>query len=386
MYRRLLEGPLKKASKKYPLVSLVGPRQSGKTTLAKSVFTEKPYVSLENPQTLTFATEDPQGFLGQYPDGAILDEVQRAPSLFSYLQTIVDEKQREGLFVLTGSQNFTLMEKVTQSLAGRVSINRLMPFSLPELQKGLNDLPSLNTLLFTGGYPRIYDKGLSPGDWLGNYVETYLERDVRSLKNVGDLSSFRKFLRMCAARSGHLLNLSSLGNDCGVTHNTAKAWLSVLEAGFLVFLLQPHFKNFNKRLIKSPKLFFYDTGLLCYLLGISKAEELATHSLRGAIFETFVIGELMKSHTNAGLTPHLYFWQDKSGKEIDCLIEKGERLIAVEIKAGQTITEDYFRNLEYWTRLSKSDPADTYVVYAGKENQKRKTGRVLGWRNLDQLP
>lgn len=386
MFPRILEKPLKKAAGKYSVVALMGPRQSGKTTLAKKVFPNKTYVSLENPATRAFAMEDPQGFLAQYPQGAVFDEAQRVGSLFSYLQTIVDEKGRPGMFVLTGSQNFGLMENVTQSLAGRVAIHKLLPFSLEELRKASLPISPLDRLMFTGGYPRIYDRDLEPTDWLGNYVETYLERDVRSLKNVGDLADFQKFLRMCAARSGQLVNLSSLGNDCGISHNTAKAWLSVLEASFLVILLRPHFKNFNKRLIKSPKLYFLDTGLLCYLLGITRSEELATHSMRGAIFETFVVSELVKSRFHRSVPFNLFFWRDKGGDEIDVLIEKGEQLIPVEIKSGQTVTEDYFKSLEFWSRLTKTKAKPGYVIYAGEESQARKKGQVLSWKDLDRLP
>ena len=385
MIYRELEKILRKAAQKYPVISIMGPRQSGKTTLAKAVFASKKYVSLENPQTRSFAEQDPQGFLNQYPQGAIIDEVQRVPSLFSYIQTLVDERKEEGLYILTGSQNFGLMENVTQSLAGRVSINRLLPFSLRELQEGNVVQNNLNVLLFTGGYPRIYDKALEPTDWLGNYIETYLERDVRSLKNVGDLSSFHTFLRMCAARSGQLLNLSSLASDCGITHNTAKAWLSVLEASFLVFLLRPHYKNFNKRLKKSPKLYFLDTGLLCALVGITKSEELATHSMRGAIFETWVISEVVKMHYHKGKPLNIYFWQDKLGREIDCIMEVGEKMMPIEVKSGQTVVEDYWKNLTYWKQLAGQSTLSGTVVYAGDEGQIRKTGTLLPWHHLYKM-
>lgn len=347
-------------------------------------FPNKEYISLEKPQTRSFALEDPEGFLEQFPKGAILDEIQRAPSLFSYLQILVDEKGKGGMFVFTGSQNFLVMEKISQSLAGRISLHKLLPFSLRELPKGKLSSSSLNDLLFSGGYPRIYDKSLSPTDWLGNYTETYLERDVRNLKDVGDLSAFQNFLHLCAGRAGQLLNLTSLGNDCGVTHNTAKAWLSVLEASFLIFLLRPHHKNFSKRIKKSPKLYFFDTGLLCFLLGITKPQELTTHSMRGAIFESFVISELMKRRFNQGIHSPLFFWQDKRGREIDCLVEKGEKLIPIEIKSGQTIASDYFQNLVFWRQLA--GPSSSFVVYGGSEEQRRKEGHVLPWRNFDRIP
>ncbi|OGQ07523.1 MAG: AAA family ATPase [Deltaproteobacteria bacterium RIFCSPLOWO2_12_FULL_40_28] len=385
MIPRELQHQILRASKKYPLVGILGPRQSGKTTLAQMAFPKKTYISFENPQIRSFATHDPQGFFKQYAKGAILDEIQRVPSLFSYLQTIVDERKSKGMFILTGSQNFVLMENVTQSLAGRISLHKLLPLSLTELKKGVGKIPQLNDLLFSGGYPRIYDQSLQPTDWLQNYVETYLERDVRSLKNVGNLSSFQKFIRMCAARSGQLLNLSELGNDCGITHNTAKAWLSVLEASFLVFQLAPHYRNFNKRLKKSPKLYFYDTGLLCYLLGITKPQELVIHSQRGAIFETFVLSELIKQRLNHGIPLNFYFWQEQRKREIDCLIERGEKLTPVEIKSGQTIADDYFDHLRYWQKMAGRFASKAYLVYAGDVRQKRVDVEVIPWTALDEI-
>lgn len=386
MLQRLLKDRLRAAVKKYPVAAVVGPRQSGKTTLVRRTFPRKAYVSLENPDTRAFALEDPRRFLGRYPRGVILDEAQRAPDLFSYIQTIADESGREGLFILTGSQHFGFMEKVTQSLAGRVSILKLLPFSVEELRHGRKLPPALDDVLFTGGYPRIYHKRLDPTDWLQGYVETYLDRDVRQIKNVGDLSIFHRFLRMTAHRCGRLLNLSSLAIDCGITHNTAKAWLSILEASFLIFLLPSHHRNFNKRLKKSPKLYFYDTGLLCFLLGITGSEELAVHAMRGAVFESFVLSELMKHRWNRGLHYDLYFWQDKLGREVDCIIEKGQRVTPVEIKSGQTIGADFFQNLNYWRNLARCGPENAFLVYAGRQSQNRRDGHVLGWKDLHKLP
>ncbi len=386
MIPRRIERRLKEAARKYPVVAIVGPRQSGKTTLAKSVFPRLPYATLENPDARAFALEDPKRFLSQFKGGAILDEVQRAPDLLSYIQTIVDEQRKSGLFILTGSQHFGLVEKITQSLAGRVSIQKLLPFSIEELSDAKRLAPTLNEVIFTGGYPRIFDKRLSPTDWLGNYVETYLERDVRHIKNLGDLSTFHRFLRMIAYRCGQLVNFSSIASDCGITHNTAKAWLSILEASYLVHLMPPHYRNFDKRLKKSSKLYFYDSGLACFLLGITRPEELLAHSMRGALFESFVISELIKRRFNEGLLFELYFWQDKLGKEIDCLIEKGSRLIPVEIKSGITVAGDYFDNIAYWERLAKISPGRSYLIYAGEGIQERKNGKVLGWRDLGRLP
>ncbi|HVN67167.1 MAG TPA: ATP-binding protein [Candidatus Sulfotelmatobacter sp.] len=385
MIKRELEAKLKKAARQYPVVGIIGPRQSGKTTLSKAVFGSYPYVSLEKPSELEFAIGDPEGFLAQFPKNVIIDEVQRAPKLFSYIQIIVDQAQKPGMFVLTGSQNFELLAKISQSLAGRAALQTLLPFSFGELERG-GLLPArLPDLLFRGGYPRIYDKKLNATDWLSNYVTAYLERDVRSIKNVGDLSTFQRFLKMCAFRSGKILNLSSLANDCGITHNTAKAWLSILEASYIIFLLSPYYNNFNKRLIKAPKLYFCDTGLLCYLLGLRRAEDVKHHPEIGSIFETFVVGEIAKMFAGQGRAPALYFWRDKMGREIDCLIETGRKAIPLEIKAGQTISNDFFTNLNYWNSLSKSKPAEALVVYGGDASQKRSNGRVLSWRDLSEV-
>ena len=387
MIPRKITNKLLDLSTKYPVVAITGPRQSGKTTLVKHTFSDKKYLSLEDPDTREYAITDPRGFLSTCPDGAILDEVQRAPDLFSYIQTIVDDRNKEGLFILTGSFNFGLMEGITQSLAGRTGLLTLLPFSYHELA-GVDIAPSLlEKLLYRGGYPRIYDKDLPPSEWYANYITTYLERDVRALKKIGDLDQFQKFIKMCAARCGQLLNLSSLGNDCGITHNTAKEWLSVLRASYIVFLLQPHFKNFNKRLVKTPKLYFYDTGLLCYLLGITNYSEINTHALRGPIFESWVISELIKGRFNRGLKENLYFWRDNTGNEVDCIIEQGNNLLALEIKSGQTISKDFFKGLLYWSKISGIKTADTYLVYGGDQSQERKDGIVKGWNSFaETLP
>jgi len=366
----------------YPVVALTGPRQSGKTTLVRNVFPNRAYVNLEDPDTREFAVSDPRRFLESHPEGAILDEVQRVPGLFSYIQTRVDASGREGLYILTGSFNFSLMEGISQSLAGRVAILNLLPFSYEELDQAGQVSQPLETLLFTGGYPRIYDKQLSPLEWYANYVMTYLDRDVRTLKNISDLSTFQLFLKMCAARSGQLLNLSSLGDDCGITHNTAKSWLSVLEASFIIFLLRPHFKNFNKRLVKSPKLYFYDSGLLCYFLGITSPEMLETHTFRGPVFESWIISELMKKGLNRGLRENLYFWRDNTGHEIDVIVEKGEKLIPIEIKSGRTVSSDYFKGLTYWSMLSQTPEGKGFLVYGGETSQQRREAHLMGWRSF----
>lgn len=380
--RNATQAVLEKA-KHYPVVVITGPRQAGKSTLAKLLFPQKPYVSLEDLDQRRFALEDPRGFLSQFPQGAILDEAQRCPDLFSYIQTIVDARQEMGLFIMTGSEQFTLTASITQSLAGRVGFIQLLPFTLSELTKGNVQPERIETMLFAGCYPPIYDRKIPPQNWYSDYVMTYVERDVRQLSNVQDLRVFHRFLQMCAARTGQLLNLSSLAIDCGITHNTAKAWISVLEASYIIFLLSPHYRNFNKRLVKSPKLYFYDTGLASLLAGIQHAEQLVTHSIRGALFETFVVSELMKNRFNQGLLPNLYFWRDSQGHEVDILIENGEQLIPVEVKSGQTITPDYFAGLKYWQKL---DNQAAWLIYAGKENQARQNIQVLGWPNIDELP
>lgn len=372
-------------AKYYPVLAITGPRQSGKSTLAKMLFPAKPYVSLEDLDQRAFATNDPRRFLAQFPEGVILDEVQHCPDLFSYIQTIVDlAPEKRGQFVLTGSQQFGMLSKISQSLAGRVGTIQLLGFTLHELQKAHMVPETLESLLFTGLYPPIYDRKIPPSSWYSDYVMTYIERDVRLLINVQDLRVFHRFLQMCAARTGQLLNLSSLANDCGITHNTAKAWLSVLEASYILFLLSPHHQNFNKRLVKTPKLYFYDTGLVCMLLGIQKNEQLSTHAMRGALFETWVMSELMKKRYNAGLLSNLYFWRDSQGHEVDVLIDQGDKLVPIEIKSGQTIASDYFKDLQYWRGLSNTK-SPGWLIYAGKVSQSRSDFEVLSYLDIQRL-
>jgi len=384
MLKRNAAHVLHEKAKHYPIVAITGPRQAGKSTLAKLLFPEKPYFSLEDLDQRRFAIEDPRGFLAQFPDGAILDEIQHCPNLFSYLQTLVDSQPKNILFVLTGSQQFGLTAKITQSLAGRVGFVQLLPFTLSELMKGDYIPLSVEKMLFKGFYPPIYDRKIPPQSWYSDYVMTYVERDVRQLTNVQDLRIFHRFLQMCAARTGQLLNLSSLASDCGITHNTAKAWLSVLEASYILFLLPPHYRNYNKRLVKSPKLYFYDTGLACLLAGIQHAEQLTMHSMRGALFETWVVSELIKNRFNQGLLSNLYFWRDSQGHEIDILLEEGEQLIPVEVKAGQTIADDYFAGIHYWQTHSEQKQR-AWLVYGGKQSQKRGKIEVIGWQDIDQI-
>lgn len=382
---RTVTETITKVIKGFPIVAVTGPRQSGKTTLVKEIFQDRPYVSLEDPDQLDFSTRDPRRFLDLFPDGAIIDEAQRSPDLFSYLQTRVDADGRMGLFILTGSQKFGFMEKITQSLAGRVATIPLLPFSLGELQ-GVNRAPvRLEELLWTGLYPPIWDRNIAPPLWHGNYVQTYLERDVHQLINVRDRSAFHRFLRMCAARTGQTLNLSALGSDCGITHNTAKAWLSVLEASYIVHLLPPHHRNFRKRLTKAPKLYFYDTGLAAYLIGIQNKEQLLIHPQRGALFETWVVAELLKGRSHRGLTSNLYFWRDQSGNEVDVIIDNSLELIPVEVKSGATVNRDFFRGLERWTSLAGEASGRPHLVYGGNQRQERTNAAVLPWDQINDL-
>ena len=398
MITRTLSTTLRKTARSYPVVTVTGPRQSGKTTLVRSVFRHHSYASLEDPDLRDFALEDPRGFLNQFVGPVILDEIQRTPELFSYIQGIVDNDASPGQYVLTGSQNFLLLRSISQSLAGRSAILHLLPFSRSELlgRKPLalsrigSEVPrrrstseaELATTLFRGFYPRIHDKNLDPGRWLANYYRSYVERDVRDIVNVGDLESFGWFVRLCAGRNGQLLNLSSLGADAGVTHTTARRWLSILETSFLVTLLRPHHRNFRKRLVKSPKLYFLDTGLLCYLLRIRSAEDLQIHASRGPVFESFVVAELMKNFTNAGLEPDISFWRDSAGHEIDVLLEQGGDIVPIEIKSGQTIATDFFSGLEYWRCLVGDPKAAAALVYGGDRSYERRGIVVCSWTVL----
>ncbi len=370
---------LQRLASYYPVVALTGPRQSGKTTLARIAFPGKAYASLEDPDVREFAQTDPRGFLARYPDGVILDEVQRVPDLFSYLQTAVDADKRAGRFVLTGSQQFGLLAGISQSLAGRAGLIHLLPFSLAEIAS-LAPPSDLETLLWRGAYPPLHDRNIPPGSWNRDYIATYIERDLRQLVNVRDLSTFRRFVRMCAARTGQTLNLSALAADCGVRHNTAKSWISVLEASYIVFLLPPHHRNFGKRLVKAPKLYFYDTGLAAGLAGVQDAYTLGLGAMRGQLFETWAVAEFVKYRSNYGLAPELYYWRDNNGNEIDLVIDRGDSLIAVEFKAGQTLAGDWFAPLQKYMRWSGG--MEAALVYGGTDRQTRDSVAVFGWRDI----
>ena len=375
--RRLLSG--------FPIVTLTGPRQSGKTTLAKAIFRDRPYVSLEDPDIRIFAQDDPRSFLARFPDGAVLDEIQRCPDLLSYLQAIVDNDGRMGLFILTGSQQFGLMSGITQSLAGRTGFVELLPFSIRELSSVGKCPPDVDTMLLTGGYPPLYDRTITPASWFAAYTGAYIERDVRQLLRIQELETFHRFVRLCAGRTGQLLDLSKLGTESGITHNTAKSWISVLEASYLVHLLRPHYKNFNKRLVKMPKLYFHDTGLACWLLGIRTVEQLETHPLRGSIFETFVISELIKSRLNRGERPDLYFWRDSNGIEVDVIAEQGIELKPIEIKSGRSVTREAFAGLDKWRALAGDAAMAAALVYGGDESYRHKEVAVTSWRECGDL-
>lgn len=382
MITRQISQFVRSLEKGYPVIGITGPRQSGKTTLARHLYPDKEYVSLENPSTQEWALEDPQDFLKKYEKGAILDEVQRAPKLFSYLQEIVDAEKSYGRFILTGSQQFGLLRQITQSLAGRIALVELLPFSMKELYLG--DPPILEEVLFKGFYPPIHDRNLDPATWFANYLTTYVERDVRNLINVRDLMSFRRFIRLCSGRIGQLLNLSQLAVDAGITHNTAKAWLSILEASYIVHLLEPFHVNFNKRIIKTPKLYFWDIGLACHLLSIQGPEQLQMHPLRGQLFENFVIAELAKNKLNMGKRPNCYFWRDRSGNELDYLLDSGNKQVPLEIKSGKTLNSDFFRGLNFWKSLTQQEiPA--FLVYGGDEKMVRKGVTIVPWRDISDL-
>lgn len=369
MIKREATNELLRLAKQFKAIAVTGPRQSGKTTLVRAVFIDKPYANLENPDTRMFAREDPRGFLDSYPDGAILDEVQRVPELFSYLQQILDEAPENGMFILTGSNNFLIQENISQSLAGRVAYLFLLPFSIAELpQKTMRT----DALMFRGGYPALYIGDIDVSLYYANYIRTYLERDVRLLKNIGDLVAFEKFLRLCAGRTGQMLNMSSLAIEVGVDVKTISAWIGVLEASFIVFRLQPYHKNFNKRVVKMPKLYFYDTGLALALLGLENEQQLVTHPLRGSVFETLIVVELLKKRYNQLKSNNLYFWRDSIGNEIDILLDFADGQVPVEIKSGRTITKDFFKGLNYWKKLSGTNHG--FLVYDGDSMQKRSDG------------
>lgn len=395
MIERTLSRKVSGLAKQFPVITITGPRQAGKTTLAKMVFPDYDYANLEDPEEREFAIGDPRGFLRRFSGGLIIDKVQRNPLFLSYIQGIVDKDPRPGRFVLTGSQQLHMMEKVSQTLAGRTAIANLLPFTLAELSRhphadpwDIAALPakkksplsfSLEDILYQGFYPRIHDKKLDARDWLAGYYQTYVERDVRDIKNIGDLSTFENFVRLCAGRSGQLLNLSSLASDCGISHTTARNWISVLQAGFIIHLLPPHHENFSKRIVKSQKLYFLDPGLLCYLLRIKEPKDVLTHGMRGAIFKTFIVAEFYKAFCHIGERPPLFFWRDRTGHEIDLIVDDGKTLTPIEVKSGETMNNSFFDGLRFFTSLNKKVSKKGVLIYGGNQMYERNSFIVRPW-------
>lgn len=385
MIPRLIQKKTVAFAREFKALAITGPRQSGKTTLARQAFPKKAYVTLEDPDVRDFALSDPRAFLAQFPDGAVLDEIQRAPLLFSYLQGILDQSSARGLFILTGSHQFSLKAGISQSLAGRIGHVQLLPLAEFELLAARQGSPTLWEAVFRGGYPALAHPSASPVHWLNAYIETYIERDVQQLKQIHDHAQFRQFVRLCAGSVGSLVSQNRLGADCGIDQKTAAAWLSVLEAGFLAFRLRPFHVNFRKRIIKTPKLYFYDTGLACRLLGIRSSDELSGHPLRGALFENWVLVELMKKEAACDAGRTFFFWRDQSGLEMDFLVESGQGFDIVECKSGQTQASDWFTAINAWTQKTRATPKSCHLVYGGGDALTRQGVRVHGWQNCSEI-
>lgn len=387
MIQRDLQKPLLKAAEQFAAIAVVGPRQSGKTTLVQQVFKNHRYISLEDIDKRTLAKTDPRAFLNDNPtaQGIIIDEIQHVPELLSYMQTIIDRENKKGFFIVTGSQNLLINEAVRQTLAGRIAILTLYPLSISELNHASLLPLKIEEIVFRGTYPRLYSENISPVTLHENYIRGYIERDVRQVKNVLDLNLFQKFLQLCAGRTGQILNLNSLGTDCGIDNKTARAWISLLEASYIIFLLNPYYKNFGKRLIKSPKLYFVDTGIACSLLNIKNVQDLSAHYLRGGLVESFIISDLFKQSYNMDRKPSLYFWRDLTGNEIDCMIETALSITPIEIKAGATVNPDYFKQFIYLKKVEGFPLNKKFVVYAGEENQTWPEAKVIRWQDSGTL-
>ena len=384
MIDRTIEPVLKDLAAKYPVVTLTGPRQSGKTTLCRKVFPDAPYANLESPDTREFAATDPRGFLAAYPAGVIIDEIQRVPDLVSYIQGIVDERKMPGQFILTGSRQFEVMDAINQSLAGRTALLKLLPFSIAEI-RGTTLPESSDLLLLTGFYPRIHDQGLNPTQALGDYYETYVERDVRQWTSLRDLGLFQKFVRLCAGRIGQILNLQSLANDAGVSHTTARAWITLLEASYILFLLKPWYRNLSKRLIKSPKIYFYDVGLAAWLLGMESELHVSRDPLRGSLFENLALMETLKYRFNRGRKNAVTFYRDSRGNEVDIILEIGRDVFPLEVKAGATITADFFKGLTHFSRLMGAVPYGGGLLYGGRETRQQGPFRVCPVTDVEEM-
>jgi predicted AAA+ superfamily ATPase len=384
MIARLIEEEVKRWIGKYSIITLTGPRQSGKTTLLKSIFPDWQYVSLETPDSRSLALDDPRSFLKKYGDKIILDEVQRAPDLLSYIQTITDEDPSQS-FIISGSHNLLMLEYVSQSLAGRTAILYLLPFSLKELSGTPFRFERYEEWIFQGFYPRIYDRQIPPQRFYSDYLETYVQRDVRQVKNIGDLNLFMRFMSLCAGRIGQTLNYSQLANDVGVSVTSVRNWLSVLETSFIAYQLNPYFRNFKKRITKATKLYFYDTGLACSLLRLKSPENLETYYNKGALFENFVINEICKSYYNRGERPPIYYWRDSKGREIDLIIDQGNSLIPIEIKSGATYHSDFFKNIEWWSEIADVPVGDRFVIYGGEKDWDLEHGKLRSWTQVNSL-
>lgn len=384
MVRRSAAGLARQLAREFKVVAVLGPRQAGKTTLARAIFRRKPYVTMEDPDEREFARSDPRGFLARFPHGAVLDEAQRCPDLFSYIQGVVDGNRRTGQFVLTGSQHFLLQAGLRQTLAGRVGLLRLLPFSRRELAAARRAPATVEEAIFRGGYPPLYDQPVTPVRWLNAYLATYVERDIRDLLAVRDLSLFQRFVQLCAGWTGQQLNLARLGADCGIDQKTAMTWLGLLETSFIVFRLAPHHENFRKRIVKTPKLYFHDAGLACRLLGIETADQVLRHPQRGALFETWVIGEVLKERWAAGEDGNLHYWRDHVGHEVDLLVPRGERLQPVEIKSGATLASDWFSGIHWWMEQAGERGISPALVYGGETAAIRTGVRVIPWSKLPE--
>jgi predicted AAA+ superfamily ATPase len=384
MIDRIIEPVLRDLASKYPVVTLTGPRQSGKTTLCRKVFPDMAYANLESPDVRRFSMDDPRGFLASYKGSVIIDEIQRVPELVSYIQAVVDERKAPGQFILTGSQQFEVMNTINQSLAGRTALLKLLPFSISEIAgKTLSE--SVDSIILKGFYPRIHDEELNPTQALGDYYETYVERDLRQLSSIRDLTLFQKFVRLCAGRIGQIVNMQSLANDTGISHTTAQAWLSLLEASYIIFMLNPWYRNISKRLIKSPKLYFYDVGLAAYLLGMENEVHVSRDPLRGNLFENLALMEVVKYRFNKGRKGAVTFFRDSRGNEVDMILESGLEAFPLEVKAGATITEDFFKGLKHFSHLTGEPPYGCGLIYGGKEVQQRTHFRIYPATAMDEM-
>lgn len=385
--KRILETKLKSLATQFAAISVTGPRQSGKTTLAKTTFPAYEYFNFEDPNTRSIFRADPHNFLKKFMDapGLILDEPQNVPEIFSYLQIYIDEYHKPGHFIITGSQNFLLNESISQSLAGRIAILTLLPLSLQELIQTKKISETIDDTLFKGFYPELYKKEISIVDWYGSYINTYLERDVRQLKNIANLDRFNYFMKLCAGRNGQILNLSSISDDLGISVTSVKQWLSVLQSCYIIFLLEPYYKDFRKRVIKSPKIFFYDPGIVCSLLNLTNSDQLFANYMRGNIFESMIIADLLKQQFNRGIRPNCYYWRDKTHFEIDCIVEHGGNIVPIEIKVSKTADIEALDKLTAWNKLTKTKNENNVLVYGGDDDWNTKNGRIVSWRSAGTL-